>query len=48
LNRQEEANELAKLIVYSARAKVDAKHKVLTPYSRKYKKTYNATWEVSK
>ena len=33
------------MIVKEAQAKVNDKRKK-TPYQRKYKKTYNATWEV--
>lgn len=49
LHTQDEADELAKLIVKAARAKIDVKPgtRVTTPYQRKYKKSYNATWEVS-
>jgi len=37
---------LAEILVYEALDKVKDKKKK-TPYQRKYKKTYNATWEVS-
>ena len=51
LHSQDQANEIAKRIVQAARAKVDAGDKnirVKTPYERKYKKTYNATWDGGK
>ena len=51
LHTPEQAEELAKRIVDAARAKVDAGEKnqrVKTPYERKYKKTYNATWDGGK
>ena len=51
LHTQDHAEELAKRIAEAARAKVDAGEKnqrVKTPYERKYKKTYNATWDGGK
>lgn len=50
LSEPEEALELATRICQAARAKVDngeAGKRVETPYQRKFKKTYNTTWEVS-
>ena len=40
--------ELAKKIVTSAHDKVTTTEKVSTPYQRKYKKTYNCTWDGGK
>ena len=51
LHTVDQAKELAKRIVLAARAKVDAgaqNQRVKTPYERKYKKTYNATWDTGK
>ena len=51
LHSVQQAEELAKRIVEAARAKVDAgakNQRVKTPYERKYKKTYNATWDGGK
>ena len=51
LNTHQQAKELAERIVKAARAKVDAgarNERVKTPYERKYKKTYNATWDGGK
>ena len=45
LTTKEQAEELAEIIVKEALKKVKDK-KQKTPYSRKYKKTYNSTWEV--
>lgn len=40
--------ELARKIVTTAHDKVTSTEKVSTPYQRKYKKTYNCTWEGGK
>ncbi len=40
--------ELAKKIVTSAHEKVTTTEKIQTPYQRKYKKTYNCSWEGGK
>jgi len=40
--------EIAKKIVTSAQEKVTTTCKVSTPYQRKYKKTYNCTWDGGK
>lgn len=40
--------ELAMKIVAAAHEKVTTTEKVQTPYQRKYKKTYNCTWEGGK
>ena len=42
-----QAQELAKILVDSAIDKFKNPKGKKTPYQRKYKKTYNATWEVS-
>ena len=46
LYKTEQAEALAEILVNAAFDKVVDKKKK-TPYQRKYKKTYNATWEVS-
>lgn len=43
-----QAQELATILVDAAVEKFKAPRGKKTPYQRKYKKTYNATWEVSK
>ena len=43
-----QAQELAKIIVEATVDKFKQPKGKKTPYQRKYKKTYNATWEVSK
>ena len=51
LNTREQAKELAERLVKAARAKVDQgsrNERVKTPYERKYKKTYNSTWDGGK
>ena len=40
--------EIAKKIVTSAQEKVFSTFRVTTPYQRKYKKTYNCTWDGGK
>lgn len=40
--------EIAKKIVTSAQEKVTTTFRVTTPYQRKYKKTYNCTWDGGK
>ena len=51
LSEPEEAQELARRICKAARAKIEngwAKRQVQTPYQRKFKKTYNESWEGGK
>ena len=43
----EQADELAKILSDAAIEKFKNPKQKKTPYQRKYKKTYNATWEVS-
>ena len=40
--------EIAKKIVTSAQEKITTTFRVTTPYQRKYKKTYNCTWDGGK
>lgn len=40
--------EIATKIVTSAQEKVTTTFRVTTPYQRKYKKTYNCTWDGGK
>jgi hypothetical protein len=47
ITRERQAQELAKIMVDAAVDKFKAPKGKKTPYQRKYKKTYNATWEVS-
>jgi hypothetical protein len=42
-----QAQELSKVLVDAAIDKFKNPKGKKTPYQRKYKKTYNATWEVS-
>ena len=48
LTDDSQASELAKILVEAAIDKFKNPKGKKTPYQRKYKKTYNATWEVSK
>lgn len=48
LRTQQQAKELSKILVDASIAKFKDPKGKKTPYQRKYKKTYNATWEVSK
>jgi hypothetical protein len=47
IKNSSQANELAKIMVEAAIDKFKNPKQKKTPYQRKYKKTYNATWEVS-
>jgi hypothetical protein len=47
INTTVQAEELAKLLSDAAIDKFKNPKGKKTPYQRKYKKTYNATWEVS-
>lgn len=48
ITRERQAQELAKIMVDAAVDKFKAPKGKKTPYQRKYKKTYNATWEGGK
>lgn len=48
ITSEAQAQELAKIMVNAAVDKFKVPKGKKTPYQRKYKKTYNATWEVSK
>lgn len=47
LNKDSQAKELAKILVEASIDKFKNPKGKKTPYQRKYKKTFNATWEVS-
>lgn len=48
ITNEAQASELAKILVEAAVDKFKSPKGKKTPYQRKYKKTYNATWEGGK